>query len=613
MISKPINQEEFDDLLGKLIDDQLSPHQHRRLESAITDSENYRKQYREMMRLHATLAWSRNWCMKDSAPLRNTADDSQVIQPESTNPQLIPSLQKQAKTDHNRIKLLAALLVLAASFLMVLTYNAVVNGLAKPGDDGVTKIASSQNQSQNQLPKKQQTLRPEQRIEAADLKVLAVSNKVSNLAVISDAVGVKWKEGEARRTGELLTAGPLRFDAGLLQLDFSSGARLVCRGPASLELISAKCVRIHAGEATCYVGELGKGFQVLTGESEVVDLGTSFGIRVDAEGESEVHVFDGAVSVRRQPESDAIEYTENTAVRVSPNELVSTDFSLDGFPKSEEIRSLREEQWSNRYLAWKNYAKSISEDPSVLVHYTFEDQKQSDIEVFNQSTGTTRGTSGTILRAKWCEGRWPNKKGLQFQRESDRVLLTIPGKYDKLSFVTWARPDAFLQLTSALLLTEHPRRWGMHGTLRDELQDTNAPTDTFRWVLSDRNIARLSLAFMDKRPMTYDICGYTSGAEPEIEDQTGKWGCYGVTIDPHKMEVSHFFNGKRTSVTKMKRVSPLPLETMEMGNHSTTPAERQSGMSYRFFGVIDELIVANRVFDSEEMASIYEYGRQDDL
>ena len=151
----------------------------------------------------------------------------------------------------------------------------------------------------------------------------------------------------------------------------------------------------------------------------------------------------------------------------------------------------------------------------------------------------------------------------------------------------------------------------MHGTLNDELRDTSAPTDTFRWVLTDRNVARLSLAIMDKAPLTYNTSEYVSGARPGAENQNGVWGCYGVTIDPQAMQVSHFYNGKRTSVTQLDRMVPLPLETMEMGNHSTTPAERKAGMGYRFFGVIDELIIANRVFDSEEMATIYEIGRQD--
>lgn len=595
-MSDPMNLDEFDELLSCLIDGRLNANEHQRLESAMRQSADCRKRYRDMMRLHASLAWSRSWWLKQSGTMRDPIEGGSDVPSPAANLDVVPSVQTHSPANRKHVRVLSALLVLATVFLMLLGFSRFA------GDRGVSKspVVSTR------------VLNSEHRIDSADLEEsMDHSSEESELAVISDAVGMKWSEGDIRRAGESLTAGPLKFDSGLLQLDFSSGARLVCRGPASLELISAKCVRIYSGEATCYVGELGKGFQVLTGESEVIDLGTSFGIRVDNRGDSEIHVFDGAVSVRQQPESDAVEYTEKTAVRLSPKEMTKTDFSSEGFPKFEELRSLREEQWSNRYLAWKDYAKSISEDPSVLVHYTFEDQKQSDIEVFNQSRGESRGTSGTILRAKWCEGRWPNKKGLRFQQESDRVLLKVPGKYSELSFVTWARPDAFLQSSSVLLLTEHPRRWFMHGTLNDELRDTSAPTDTFRWVLTDRNVARLSLAIMDKAPLTYNTSEYVSGARPGAENQNGVWGCYGVTIDPQAMQVSHFYNGKRTSVTQLDRMVPLPLETMEMGNHSTTPAERKAGMGYRFFGVIDELIIANRVFDSEEMATIYEIGRQD--
>ncbi|MDB4614779.1 iron dicitrate transport regulator FecR, partial [bacterium] len=80
------------------------------------------------------------------------------------------------------------------------------------------------------------------------------------------------------KVGETLPPGKLKWDAGLLQLEFYCGATVVAEGPASLEILDDSRVVCHSGRIRAHVPEPARGFAVLAPTVELVDLGTEFGI-----------------------------------------------------------------------------------------------------------------------------------------------------------------------------------------------------------------------------------------------------------------------------------------------------------------------------------------------
>ena len=50
-------------------------------------------------------------------------------------------------------------------------------------------------------------------------------------------------------------------------------------------------------------------------------------------------------------------------------------------------------------------------------------------------------SDGQIHGARWVSGRWPNKRALLFDRDSDFVELNIPGEFQELTFSTWIKLD----------------------------------------------------------------------------------------------------------------------------------------------------------------------------
>ena len=76
-----------------------------------------------------------------------------------------------------------------------------------------------------------------------------------------------------------------------------NGVSLILEGPAKLEVRSDTTVRLTLGKLTVSVPPDAHGFSVETPSARTVDLGTEFGVSVDASGNSETHVIRGTVEM----------------------------------------------------------------------------------------------------------------------------------------------------------------------------------------------------------------------------------------------------------------------------------------------------------------------------
>jgi hypothetical protein len=145
------------------------------------------------------------------------------------------------------------------------------------------------------------------------------------VAELSRDVEGRWVGSRAGlRLGDSLRAGErLDLSAGLAEITFRSGARVVMQAPASLTLDAADRATLQLGRVVATVPESAVGFSIRTTAIRVVDLGTEFGVAVDRSGDAQVHVFKGEVELCRDA-NDAltrrvVHLAENSAVRVSAN------------------------------------------------------------------------------------------------------------------------------------------------------------------------------------------------------------------------------------------------------------------------------------------------------
>ncbi len=118
-----------------------------------------------------------------------------------------------------------------------------------------------------------------------------------NVAWLVNAQDCQWAQAESEMPGRDMRAGKrLLLKAGLAQIEFDRGARVILQGPAELVLVSGSEARLVHGTLTARVPEPARGFTIISPRGKVVDLGTEFGLAVDDAGETTVQVFDGVVA-----------------------------------------------------------------------------------------------------------------------------------------------------------------------------------------------------------------------------------------------------------------------------------------------------------------------------
>jgi hypothetical protein len=86
--------------------------------------------------------------------------------------------------------------------------------------------------------------------------------------------------------------------SGVARVTFESGATATLQGPCDFVVDNAMQGTILRGRVAVSAPRRAYGFRIRSPNSEVIDLGTEFGVAVDDDGQSEVHVFSGEVLSR---------------------------------------------------------------------------------------------------------------------------------------------------------------------------------------------------------------------------------------------------------------------------------------------------------------------------
>ncbi len=104
---------------------------------------------------------------------------------------------------------------------------------------------------------------------------------------------------KAMRKDGWLSNGMIKLDSGTALIAFNSGATALLEGPASLSLETPNRAFLEYGKLTAEVPEPASGFAVNTPRMNIVDIGTRFGVSVNENGDSDLHVMEGVVEASR--------------------------------------------------------------------------------------------------------------------------------------------------------------------------------------------------------------------------------------------------------------------------------------------------------------------------
>jgi hypothetical protein len=141
--------------------------------------------------------------------------------------------------------------------------------------------------------------------------------------VVGRVIGLsnaRWRPGSAQFTyGDSLGEGQfIRLESGGIEILLANGAKITASGPSDFELNSLFKMNLDRGKIVAAVPRTARGYTIITPSSELVDIGTQFGVSVADSGETELHVFDGDVFARSRISEETtnfIHYRENEAIR----------------------------------------------------------------------------------------------------------------------------------------------------------------------------------------------------------------------------------------------------------------------------------------------------------
>jgi hypothetical protein len=190
--------------------------------------------------------------------------------------------------------------------------------------------------------------------------------------------------------------------------------------------------------------------------------------------------------------------------------------------------------------------------------------------------------AGTIVGCIWTQGRWPEKRALQFRSLSDRVRLSIPGEHPQITLATWVQLHGLNVRQSSICMSEGIEAGYMH------------------WqVLHDGSLC----------------LGVGGGTRPEIKwedfispviftpERFGQWVHLAVVYDSAGGEVTFYLNGAPLSRHPVKNAIKLTPGIVELGNWTPSPDRLQQPVR-NFAGCMDEFTLHSAALAPDEVRQL---------
>jgi hypothetical protein len=391
------------------------------------------------------------------------------------------------------------------------------------------------------------------------------------VAVLARSVGARWAGPAVPSAGAALAPGTLRLEAGLAEVEFFGGARVILQGPAEFRLVSSSEAFCQSGRLTAEVPPHAAGFRLGTPRRDVVDRGTAFGLSVTDAG-AEVHVFHGTVELHGPAGPDGEGLTTGQAVALGADgagrRLAADPAS---FVTRAELDRRQDEADRRAREAAAAAGRAWDADPALLARFDFESDGRT---LANRAAGRAVG-DGTVVGCGRAEGRWPGKGALEFGGVSDRVLLAVPGEYRSLTLAAWVRVHGLDRRYNSLLMADGFDSGAVH------------------WQVLNDGRVRLGIGGKPR---------HSDHDSPRVftPDRLGQWVHLAVVHDADTGRVSHYADGLPLSREPTRLDVPLRPGRAGLGNWD--PGRRVDAVPIRHFsGRMDEFVLFARALSDDEV------------
>lgn len=403
----------------------------------------------------------------------------------------------------------------------------------------------------------------------------------ASLAVLRREVGAVWAEA-VPQPGQPLQSSWLKLRAGVAEVVFSQGARVLLEGPAEFRVMSENAGFLKSGKLHAYVPPSAHGFAVRSEKFHATDKGTEFACAVPENGAAEVHVFTGSVTLGNSG-SAARDLSAAQAARVDEAGIQEIPARPGWFVRDGDFERLSaSDKAETAVTRWKNRA-ALSGHPAALVHFDFEEglpfQNRARADYVPDATG-----------CQIAEGRESETHALAFQSPDSRVRMTVPGEFQSVTLLAWVRVDRVRHATHSLLMGESERPGEVH------------------WYLTSTGDAIFAVIGPDRR---WRRARATTAIRPQ---NPGSWHFLAATFDGETAAL--YLDGKPVGSNSFTGAGPLNLRTFEIGNWGGRPgmplgpsaphANTPSFYLRAFEGRMDEFAILSTALTAEEIRRLHE-------
>ena len=411
--------------------------------------------------------------------------------------------------------------------------------------------------------------------------------KSKAVAMLSRAVNSQWNQsGEIPQLGAAVEPGLLSLEKGLAEIVFYSGARVAIEGPAELQVTTPFEVSCTRGRLAAEIPEQASGFAIYTPHGKIKPGNAEFGLKVTP-SETELHVFKGKAQLQPATGDDYRELQDSMGAvcqKSQPVRMTAVDISK--FPSILKMQEQATVAETSRYDVWRSSNKTLHLDQSLLVHYDFERHGGCTWRVGNASPFKVDAAHATIVGCHRTDGRWPEKKAVEFLSQNDRVRLSVPGDYSALTLATWVQIQGLDRKLNSLFMCD------------------GFQPGTLHWLI--RNDGVLGLTLLGDGPGKFQIV-----ASPTVitMDQIGQWIHLAVVVDGTTKRVGHYLNGIKVSQHSLTMDGPYRIGVAELGNwNSLDFPGKDSSLIRNFSGAMDEFCIFSRALSEQELHSLFLNG-----
>ncbi|MGJ8724257.1 MAG: LamG-like jellyroll fold domain-containing protein [Roseibacillus sp.] len=376
----------------------------------------------------------------------------------------------------------------------------------------------------------------------------------------------------SRKAGQLEKGATLRVVQGTVEIQFFEGVRCLIEAPAELSLEKKGLVHLKGGRARFDVEKQARGFQVISGDLELTDLGTSFG--VDATNLTpEVHVLSGLVIGQGRSGNREETRVEGGQAMVLAEEGLMTPIPIDQerFPSS--------------------LGSGI---PALLLSFDTENEEAGRCSGSIASRDSVQLVMDDPYSPQLVEGRFG--KGLLFDGKKTHARANWPGISG-----SQARTVSFWFKTSKGGRANPILGWG--------LAAGNDRMSFFGLRLGKEGRLRM----VSGRRWLEGVSVLDGGSWHHVVIVTGdyKKGAWPVTqlyIDgvPEEMTPRVPMDGKMASLDTFNTVTTDPGSEPLMIGRFMRAIEESPWELASFAGLIDEVIIAEGIVDSIGVCALYE-------